>query len=101
MRGRNSSIVTSEPSRFQTEPSSNPTAPAPITTSFFGGSVNSSASVLLTIVLPSNLANGNSFGTLLVATTMFFVSISCVGSSSDLTETFQVTVIVPYTSNSV
>src|SRR6266853_2034052 len=62
MRERNSSIVTSEPSRFQTEPSSRPIAPAPITTSFFGASVNSNASVLLTIVLPSNFANGNSTG---------------------------------------
>ena len=39
MRGRNSSTVTSEPSRFQTEPSSRPIAPAPMTMSFFGGSV--------------------------------------------------------------
>ena len=39
---------------------------------------NESASVLLTIVLPSNFANGNSTGTLPVAMTMFFVSISCV-----------------------
>jgi hypothetical protein len=71
-------MVTSEPSRFHTEPSSKPTAPAPMTTNFFGGSVNSSASVLLTIVLPSNLANGSSTAALPVEMTIFFVSISCV-----------------------
>src|SRR6266487_952587 len=62
MRGRNSNIVTSDPSRFQTEPSSSPTAPAPMTISFFGASVKANASVLLTIVLPSNFANGSSVG---------------------------------------
>ena len=101
MRGRNSRIVTSEPSRFQTEPSSRPIAPAPITTSFFGGSVNSSASVLLTIVLPSNFANGNSTGALPVAMTIFFVSISCVWPLEDLIETFPGAVIVPSPSSTV
>ena len=94
MRGRNSNIVTSEPSRFQTEPSSSPIAPAPTTTSFFGASAKVSASVLLTIVFPSNFANGNSTGALPVAMTIFFVSISCVSPLDDLTETFPGAVIV-------
>ena len=76
MRGKNSKMVTSDPSRFQTEPSSSPTAPAPITRNFFGGSVKVSASVLLTIVLPSNFANGSSTAALPVAMIMFLVSIS-------------------------
>ena len=101
MRGRNSSIVTSEPSRFQTEPSSSPTAPAPITTSFFGASVKVSASVLLTIVLPSNFANGSSTGALPVAMTIFLVSISCVSPLEDLIETFPGAMIVPVPSNVV
>ena len=54
-----------------------------------------SASVLLTIVLPSNFANGNSIGALPVAMMMFLVSISCVFPSEDLTETFPGAVIVP------
>src|SRR6266567_4242639 len=78
MRGRNSRIVTSEPSRAQTEPSSSPIAPAPMTRNLFGASVKVSASVLLTIVLPSNFAKGSSIGALPVAITIFFVSISCV-----------------------
>src|SRR5260370_32588911 len=76
MRGKNSRIVTSEPSRAQTEPSSSPIAPAPTTRNLGGGSVKVSASVLLTIVLPSNLANGNSIGALPVALMIFFVSVS-------------------------
>ena len=94
-------MVTSEPSRFQTEPSSRPIAPAPITSSFFGGSVKQSASVLLTIVLPSNFANGRSTGALPVAITMFFVSSSCVLPSDDLTETRPGAAIVPNPSNVV
>ena len=77
-----------EPSRFQTEPSSRPIAPAPITTSFFGGSVNSSASIVQTIVVPSNFANGSSTGALPVAITMFFVSISCVSPLDDFDRNF-------------
>ena len=101
MRGRNSNRVTSEPSRFQTEPSSNPIAPAPITMSCFGVSAKVSASVLLTIVLPSNFANGSSTGALPVAMTIFFVSISCVSPWDDLTETFPGAVIVPRPSRTV
>src|SRR5437588_3971860 len=101
MRGRNSRTVTSAPSRFQTEPTSSPIAPAPITTSFLGASVNSSASVLLTIVLPSNFANGRSTGALPVAITMFFASISCVWPLEDLIETFPGAVIVPKPSMTV
>ena len=101
MRGRNSRIVTSEPSRFQTEPSSRPIAPAPMTRNFFGASVKVSASVLLTMVLPSNFANGSSIGALPVAITMFFVSISCVWPFDDLTETFPGAVIIPRPSNVV
>ena len=101
MRGRNSRTVTSDPSRLQTEPSSRPIAPAPITRSFFGASVKQSASVLLTIVLPSNFANGSSTGTLPVATMMFLVSTSCVFPSEDLIETFPGAEIEPSPSNVV
>ena len=94
-------MVTSEPSRFQTEPNSRPIAPAPITRNFFGASVKVSASVLLTIVSPSNFANGSSTGALPVAITIFFVSISCVSPFDDLTETFPGPVIVPKPSNVV
>jgi hypothetical protein len=63
--------------------------------------VNSSASVLLTIVLPSNFANGNSIGALPVAMTMFLVSISCVSPLDDLIETFPGALIVPRPSKTV
>jgi len=62
-----------------------------MTSSLGGASVKVSASVLLTMVLPSNFANGNSIGTLPVAMIMFFVSISCpavAGPLDDLIETF-------------
>src|SRR5258708_26943084 len=81
-------MVTLEPSRAQTDPSSRPIAPAPMTRNSGGGSVKVSASVLLTIVWPSNFANGNSIGALPVAMMMFLVSISCPApaGSDDLTE---------------
>ncbi len=72
MRGRNSRTVTSDPSRLQTEPSSSPIAPAPMTSNFFGTSEKQSASVLLTIVSPSNFMLGSSTGTLPVAMMMCF-----------------------------
>ena len=101
IRGKNSRIVTSLPSRFQTEPSSSPIAPAPMTRNFFGASSKQSASVLLTMVLPSNLADGSSIGTLPVAMTMFLVSISCVSPLEDFTETFPGAVIVPIPSSTI
>ena len=94
-------MVTSEPRRFQTEPSSRPIAPAPMTRNFAGASVKRSASVLLTIVLPSNFANGNSIAALPVAITMFLVSISCVSPFDDLIEILPGAVMVPNPSNVV
>ena len=101
MRGRNSRIVTSDPSRAQTDPSSRPIAPAPTTRNLGGASTKVSASVLLTIVLPSNFANGSSIAALPVAMTIFFVSISCCSPLDDLTETLPGAVIVPNPSNVV
>ena len=72
-----------------------------MTRNLFGASVKVSASVLLTMVLPSNFANGSSIGALPVAITMFFVSISCVSLFEDLIETFPGAVIVPSPSNVV
>ena len=95
MRGRNSSTVTSDPSRLQTEPISRPIAPAPMTSSFFGTSEKESASVLLTMTLPSNFIVGSSTGTLPVAMMMCFASISCASPSAGLIETFPGAVIVP------
>ncbi len=45
MRSRNSTTVTSDPSRRHTEPSSSPITPAPITSSRFGAAGNDSAPV--------------------------------------------------------
>ena len=53
MRSRNSTTMTSEPSRRQTEPSSSPMTPAPTTTSFFGTVSSASAPVDETTVFSS------------------------------------------------
>ena len=66
------------PKRAQTEPSSRPIAPAPITTSEPGTCSKLSASVLVTITLPSAGANGRAIGTLPVAMMM------CLASSDSL-----------------
>ena len=75
-------------------------APAPITSRRFGTSVKLSASVLQTMVCPSNFAKGNSTGTLPVAITMFAVSIA-VWPAPFLTETFPGAVMVPVPSKVV
>src|SRR6185369_16181631 len=69
--GRNSTTVTSAPSRDQTEPSSSPIAPPPTTTSFFGMEGNAIASSDETTDWPSNFMDGNSTGAEPVAMTMF------------------------------
>ena len=73
MRGRNSMTVTSAPSRAQTEPSSRPIAPAPMTSIVFGTFSSAMPWSLLMTRLPSNLRNGSSTGTLPVASRMFCV----------------------------
>ena len=53
MRSRNSTTVTSDPRRRQTEPSSSPMTPAPTTSSFFGGTARLRAPVDETTVFSS------------------------------------------------
>ncbi len=69
---RNSSTVTSEPSRAYTEPSSSPITPAPITAIRFGISVSSSAPVELTIVFSSIVTPLSGVTSDPEAITMFF-----------------------------
>ena len=58
-RSRNSTTVTSLPSRFQTEPSSSPITPAPTTSSFLGTAVSDSAPVEETICFSSMVTPGS------------------------------------------
>jgi len=58
MRGRNSSIVTSETEPVPDGTQFEANCASADNDQFLGGSANSSASVLLTIVVPSNFANG-------------------------------------------
>ena len=77
--GKKSSIasktVTSEPSRDQTLPSSNPIIPAPTIPNVLGTVSNESAPVLFTI-FSLKLADGISIGVEPVAIIIFLVSIS-------------------------
>ena len=85
--GRNSTMVTSEPRRAQTEPSSRPMAPPPTTTSFFGMDASVRASVLEITVSPSNFMNGSSTGAEPVAMTMFLAVMDWPPTVSVLAET--------------
>mmetsp|Transcript_13540 Transcript_13540/g.33793 ORF Transcript_13540/g.33793 Transcript_13540/m.33793 type:complete len:223 (-) Transcript_13540:468-1136(-) len=73
MRSRNSTTVTSEPSRRHTDPISRPMTPAPMTISFLGTSLRARAPVEETITFSSIGTLGSDAGTDPVATTMFFV----------------------------
>ena len=95
IRGKNSSTITSEPSRLQTDPNSRPIAPPPMTSNFSGALSKVSASVLLTMTLPSNFMLASSTGMLPVAMTTFFVSISCESPSFGLIETRPGALTVP------
>src|SRR3954466_652651 len=84
--GKNSTTVTSDPSRDQTDPSSKPIAPPPTTTSRLGTESNAIAWSLDTTVVPSNFMKGNSTGAEPVAITTFFAD-TLVGSVPALAET--------------
>ena len=62
MRSRNSTTVTSAPRRRQTEPSSSPMMPAPITTSVLGTSGSDSAPVESTMRFWSTVTPGSARG---------------------------------------
>ena len=87
MRSRNSTTVTSEPSRRHTEPSSSPITPAPTTRSFSGTLPSTSAPVddtmrFSSMSMPLSRATSEP-----VAMTMFFVSSVCVLPPSPVTST--------------
>ena len=73
MRGRNSTTVTFVPSRAQTEPSSSPIAPPPITIIDSGAWPSAIAWSLLSTVSPSNSRNGRPLTELPVAIRMRLV----------------------------
>ena len=81
MRSRNSTTVTSAPSRRQTEPSSSPITPAPTTISVFGGLASASAPVEETIVFSSISTPGSRATSEPVAMTIALAS-SVVSSPS-------------------
>ena len=90
-----SKTVTSEPSRDQTLPSSNPIIPAPTIPSVLGTVSNESAPVLLTI-FSLKLADGISIGVEPVAIIIFLVSISSYDPSIFLTLTLLDETIIPF-----
>ena len=71
-------MVTSEPKRAHTLPSSRPITPAPIMPSFSGTAENSSAPVELTIFVSLNFAELISIGFEPVAKIIFLASIISV-----------------------
>ncbi len=81
MVGSISTTVTLDPSRRHTEPSSRPTAPAPITTRLLGTDRKSSASVEETTRSPSKGRNGSSMACEPIARQMFRASISAAPAS--------------------
>ena len=78
MRSRNSTTVTSEPSRRQTEPSSRPITPAPTTSRRLGTFGSDSAPVDETIAASSMLTPGSLATSEPVAMTMLLVSSCCL-----------------------
>ena len=84
-RSRNSTTTTSAPSRRQTEPSSSPITPAPMTRSFFGTLSSSSAPSEETTTFSSISMPGRRVTSEPVAMTMFFVSTTWFEPSSPLT----------------
>mmetsp|Transcript_44027 Transcript_44027/g.125588 ORF Transcript_44027/g.125588 Transcript_44027/m.125588 type:complete len:200 (-) Transcript_44027:282-881(-) len=77
MEPRNSTTVTSLPSRDQTEPSSSPMTPPPITVSLSGTFSSVSAPVLDTICVSSSSMPGRLTTSEPVASMMFFDSMTC------------------------
>ncbi len=74
MPSRNSTTVTSAPRRRQTEPSSSPITPPPITTIDFGTSASSSAPVEVTMRVSSTSTPFSGVDSDPVAMTMFFAA---------------------------
>jgi hypothetical protein len=74
MRSRNSTTVTLAPRRRQTEPSSSPITPAPITIRLLGTSAMDRAPVESTMRLLSTVTPGRPEGSEPVAMTMFLAS---------------------------
>ena len=88
MRSRNSTTVTSDPSRRQTEPSSSPMMPAPTTMRCFGTSASSSAPVDDTIFFSSTATPGRGMTSEPEAIRMFLAdSVSLTAPSSPSTTT--------------
>mmetsp|Transcript_21416 Transcript_21416/g.50785 ORF Transcript_21416/g.50785 Transcript_21416/m.50785 type:complete len:225 (+) Transcript_21416:572-1246(+) len=87
MWSRNSTTVTSVPSRRQTEPISRPMTPAPMTIIFLGISFRSSAPVEVVMIFSSTGTPGSEAGTEPVAMTMFLVSRVWTSPSRPLTLT--------------
>ena len=94
---RNSTTVTSDPSRFQTEPSSSPITPAPITTSRFGTSAISSAPVEVTTLFSSTSTPGREAGSDPVAMTMFLAFRTPASGPSTVTSPGAVILPQPFT----
>ena len=95
MRSRNSTTVTLAPSRCQTEPSSSPMTPAPITSRCFGTCPSDSTPVEVTIFSSSISMPGRFAETEPVAMTMFLVSMVCVGPLPGVTSTLPGPTIEP------
>ncbi len=95
MRSRYSTTSTSAPRRRQTEPSSSPITPAPITTSFFGTPESTSAPVEDTIVFSSIVTPGSVATSEPVAMTIALASRVSVEPSSLRTSTRPGAVMTP------
>eukprot|EP01139_Manchomonas_bermudensis_P019173 Amastigsp_a676481_41.p2 type:complete len:221 gc:universal Amastigsp_a676481_41:1115-453(-) len=87
MASLNSMTVTAEPSRDQTEPSSSPMTPPPMTAMRLGGASNASAPVDETTFFSSKGRNGSAMGSEPVAITMFLVEMVCLPPPMSSTST--------------
>ena len=94
-RSRNSTTVTSEPSRRQTEPSSRPMTPAPMTTRRCGTSVSVSAPVEVTTRVSSISTPFRGEDSEPVAMTIALASIVCASPFSGVTVTLPGAAIEP------
>ncbi len=94
-RSRNSTTVTSAPRRRQTEPSSSPITPAPMTISFLGTSLSSRAPVEETMRSSSISTPGSGVTSEPVAMTMFLAESSVSLPSSPVTITLPLPAMRP------
>jgi hypothetical protein len=95
VRSRNSITSTSAPSRRQTEPSSSPMMPAPITTSFLGTGDRPRAPVESTMRFWSTVTPGSGEGSEPVAMTILAVSRVVSDPSSAFTSTLPGAAMAP------